>query len=34
MGVSDHLSCLLQNLYADQKEKLELDMEQWQKPVY
>ena len=28
MGVSDHLSCLLQNLYADQKAKLELDMEQ------
>ena len=28
MGIPDHLTFLLRNLYADQKEQLELDMEQ------
>ena len=28
MGVSDHLTCLLRNMYAGQKQQLELDMEQ------
>ena len=28
MGISDHLTCLLRNLYADQEAQLELDMEQ------
>ena len=28
MGISDHLTCLLRNLYAGQEELLELDMEQ------
>ena len=28
MGISDHLNCLLRNLYASQKQQLELDMEQ------
>ena len=28
MGISDHLICLLRNLYAGQKQQLELDMEQ------
>ena len=28
MGISDHLTCLLRNLYAGQEEQLELDMEQ------
>ena len=28
MGIPDHLICLLRNLYAGQKEQLELDMEQ------
>ena len=28
MGISDHLTCLLRNLYAGQEET-ELDMEQW-----
>ena len=28
MGIPDHLTCLLRNLYAGQEEKLELDMEQ------
>ena len=27
-GISDHLICLLRNLYADQEQQLELDMEQ------
>ena len=27
MGIPDHLTCLLKNLYADQEEHLELDME-------
>ena len=27
-GIPDHLTCLLRNLYARQKQKLELDMEQ------
>ena len=29
MGLPDHLICLLRNLYAGQKQQLELDMEQW-----
>ena len=29
MGIPDHLTCLLRNLYAGQEELLELDMEQW-----
>ena len=28
MGISDHLICLLRNLYAGQEQQLELDMEQ------
>ena len=28
MGILDHLSCLLRNLYAGQEATLELDMEQ------
>ena len=28
MGIPEHLTCLLRNLYADQEEQLELDMEQ------
>ena len=28
MGIPDHLICLLRNLYASQKQQLELDMEQ------
>ena len=28
MGIPDHLTCLLRNLYAGQKQPLELDMEQ------
>ena len=28
MGIPDHLICLLRNLYAGQKQQLELDMEQ------
>ena len=28
MGIPDHLTCLLRNLYASQEET-ELDMEQW-----
>ena len=28
MGISDHLTCLLRNLYAGQEEQLELDMKQ------
>ena len=28
MGIPDHLSCLLRNLYAVKKQQLELDMEQ------
>ena len=28
MGISDHLTCLLRNLYASQKQQLEPDMEQ------
>ena len=27
MGISDHLICLLRNLYAGQEQQLELDME-------
>ena len=28
MGIPNHLTCLLRNLYAGQKQQLELDMEQ------
>ena len=28
MGIPDHLTCLLRNLYADQEQQLELDIEQ------
>ena len=28
MRIPDHLTCLLKNLYAGQKQQLELDMEQ------
>ena len=28
MGIPDHLTCLLRNLYANQEATLELDMEQ------
>ena len=28
MGISDHLTCLLRNLYTGQEGTLELDMEQ------
>ena len=28
IGIPDHLTCLLRNLYASQKQQLELDMEQ------
>ena len=28
MGIPDHLTCVLRNLYAGQKQQLELDMEQ------
>ena len=28
MGISDHLTCLLRNLYAGQEQQLELDMKQ------
>ena len=28
MGIPDHLTCLLRNLYAGQRQQLELDMEQ------
>ena len=28
MGLPDHLTCLLRNLYAGRKQQLELDMEQ------
>ena len=29
MGIPDHLTCLLRNLYAGQGVTLELDMEKW-----
>ena len=29
MGIPDHLTCLLRNLYAGQEAMLEPDMEQW-----
>ena len=29
MGIPDHLTCLLRNLYAVQEATVELDMEQW-----
>ena len=28
MGIPEHLTCLLRNMYAGQKQQLELDMEQ------
>ena len=28
MGIPDHLTCLLRNLYAGQEARFELDMEQ------
>ena len=28
MGIADHLTCLLRNLYEGQEQQLELDMEQ------
>ena len=28
MGIPDHLTCFLRNLYAGQEQQLELDMEQ------
>ena len=28
MAIADHLTCLLRNLYAGNKQQLELDMEQ------
>ena len=28
MGIPDHLTCLLRNLYAGKKQQLESDMEQ------
>ena len=28
MGIAEHLTCILRNLYADQEATLELDMEQ------
>ena len=29
MGIPDHLTCLLRNLYAGQEQQLELNVEQW-----
>ena len=29
MGIPDHLTCLLINLYAGQEQQLELNVEQW-----
>ena len=29
MGIPDHLSCLLGNLYADQEQQFELEVEKW-----
>ena len=29
MGIPDHLTCLLRNLYAGQEQQLKLGMEQW-----
>ena len=29
MGIPDHLTCLLRNLYEVKKQQLEQDMEQW-----
>ena len=29
MGIPDHLTCLLRNLYAGQEQQFEPDMEQW-----
>ena len=29
MGIPDHLTCLLRNLYAGQEATVRMDMEQW-----
>ena len=29
MGIPDYLTCLLRNLYAAQKQQLEMNVEQW-----
>ena len=29
MGISDHSTCLLRNLFAGKKQQLEPDVEQW-----
>ena len=29
MGIPDHLSCLMRNLYAEQEATVESDIEQW-----
>ena len=29
MGIPDHLTCLLRNLYEGQEQQLEQDMENW-----
>ena len=29
MGIPDHITCLLRNLYAQQKAIIKMDMEQW-----
>ena len=29
IGIPDHLTCFLRNLYAGEEQQLELDMEQW-----
>ena len=33
MGIPDHLSCLLRNLYAAEEASLELDMEHGMVPI-
>ena len=32
MGIPDNLTCLLRNMYAGQKQQLELDVEQQTSP--
>ena len=32
MGLPDHITCFMRNLYADQEAQLESDMEQWTDP--
>ena len=29
MGIPQHITCLLRNVHADEKQQLELDMKQW-----